>query len=521
MEYAPGVYIQEVSSGIKPLAGVGTSTAAFIGLTESGAENQPVLITSWSEFTQKFGRFIPNSYLAYAVYGFLAEGGTKCYVVRVVPAGAQEAVYTIKDTAGENAVEVKARSKGIWGNRLTVIIEDATDNKNVKTGDPIEIKLFKLTVSYREGFESEYVGEDLIEVYDRISLFDIAEKINDVSAFVRVTVKLGDLPTDAAAQKDYANRLANGSYQLVEGKDNSTADPGFANTDFIGDESNRRGLHALDTVDNVNIIAIPDNFGDREAILQALNYCMLRKDCFFIADPPYSESPTQILEFKNATGPLHIGENPLNSSYGALYYPWVYINDPLTKKRKLVPPSGVVAGTYAYTDSTRGVHKAPAGTVAGLLDSVVDVETVVTKGQQEELNPEGINVIRSFSNGNYIWGARTLAEDSEWQYINIRRLLLYIEESIAQGTQWVVFEPNSSGLWGQVKRNITAFLTMVWRDGALYGSSPEEAFFVKVDGENNPPESREKGILNIEIGVAPVKPAEFVIIRVKQILAKS
>ena len=181
-----------------------------------------------------------------------------------------------------------------------------------------------------------------------------------------------------------------------------------------------------------------------------------------------------------------------------------------------MPPSGAVAGTYAYTDSARGVHKAPAGITEGYLDSVVGIERVVTKGEHDVLNPIGVNVIRSLSQGICIWGARTLSADSEWQYVNVRRLFLYIEESIDEGTQWVVFEPNDPALWGKVKRNITAFLTRVWRDGALFGSTPEEAFFVKVDAENNPPEVRDVGQLIIEVGVAPVKPAEFVIIRISQ-----
>jgi uncharacterized protein len=363
---SPGVYVEEKSSGVKTIAGVGTSVAAFIGFAEKGTDNQPTLITNWTQFVNQFGELNTNYYLGFAVYGFFAEGGTTCYVVKVADAG-EDTDYNI-------------------------------------------------------------------------------------------------------------------------------------------------GLSSLDTVDIINMVAIPDCAGDRSAVLAGLNYCTNRKDCLFIADPLMNLSPQEVLTYKNPAD----GTNSFNTSYGALYYPWVYMNSPATGKKILVPPSGVVAGTYAYTDSTRGVHKAPAGTVDGYLDSVTGIELVVTKDEQDLLNPEGINVIRSLPDGICVWGARTLSEDTEWTYVNVRRLLMYIEESIDEGTQWVVFEPNTTALWGSVKRNITSFLTRVWRDGALFGSTAEEAFYVKVDQENNPEDVRDSGQLIIEVGVAPVKPAEFVIIRISQ-----
>lgn len=295
-------------------------------------------------------------------------------------------------------------------------------------------------------------------------------------------------------------------------------------TDFEGDEKAGNGLHAFDVVDDINIVAMPDSsnilitdadkFGPRNAIIKGYNYCQSRGDCFFVADSPKGLSPTQVKNFKEAKGE-YSGQNPFNSSFAALYYPWIYMSDPLGGT-KLVPSSGAVAGTYAHTDSVRGVHKAPAGTSDGYLDSVSGIERIITKSEHDTLNQPGINVIRSFPTaGICIWGARTLA-DSEWKYINIRRLFLFLEESLDKATQWVVFEPNSPALWGSVIRNITAFLLRVWRDGALFGTTPEEAFFVKVDEENNPEEVRNAGQLVIEVGVAPVRPAEFVILRIKQ-----
>ncbi len=486
---SPGVYVKEVSSGVKPIAGVGTSTGAFVGIAEKGVIGKAVLVTNWSQFVKEFGTFIQNGYLAYAVYSFFAEGGTTCYVVRAAPDDADSSDVTIRNgDDSADAITLTATSEGTWGDRINILIEDPSD----ETLDASE--LFKLTVEYREASETEY---ESMEVFDGISIENIEEKITDVSAFITAD----DLDSD--------QRPANNSYTLTGGVD------GVQDPDFIGDADNKNGIHAFDEVDDINIVAIPDKPGDRAVILDCLNYCKQRKDCFFIADPPIGLEPTEIIDFKQGTG-AYAG-NALNNSYGALYYPWVSISDPVTRKKMAIPPSGAVAGTYAHTDSTRGVHKAPAGISEGYLDSVIGIERIITKGEHDQLHPKGINVIRSFpGSGICIWGASTLSTDAEWKYINIRRLFLFLEESIDEATQWVVFEPNSPALWGNVIRNITAFLLRTWRDGALFGNSPEEAFFVKVDAENNPPEVRDAGQLIIEVGVAPVKPAEFVIIKISQ-----
>jgi uncharacterized protein len=499
---SPGVYVEEVSSGVKPIAGVGTAVGAFVGLAEKGVIGKAVLVTNWSQFVAEFGSFIPNGYLAYAVYGFFAEGGTSCYVVRAASDTAKKSAVAIEDIALEDLFKVTARSEGTWGNRISAAIADPS---NVKDNN------FKLIIKYKEAdtFKQEYEGEEtegeIVEVFDNLSITNLESRINDISAFVDVQVLI-DLTLVANQSKCPANTTA--ALMLSGGVD------GISGTDFIGDSTNKKGLHAFDVVDDINIVAVPDMAGDRAFILEALNYCRLRKDCFFIADPPHSLTPSDVKNFKDGTG-TYVG-NALNSSYGALYYPWVFINDPLTNKKKLVPPSGCVAGTYAYVDSTRGVHKAPAGIADGYLDTVLGVERVVTKGEQEMLNPDNINVIRSLPEGICIWGARTLSADPEWLYINIRRLMMFIEESVDNASQWVVFEPNDASLWGKVKRNLNAFLGRVWRDGALLGTVQEEAFFVKVDEENNPPAVRDAGQLIIEVGVAPVKPAEFVVIRVSQ-----
>jgi uncharacterized protein len=498
---SPGVYIEEKSSGVKPIEGVGTSTGAFIGIAERGPIGEAKFIANWTQFVNTYGSFINNSYLAYSVYQFFAEGGTRCYVVRTChyenivdketkKATAATGIMNDDDDAG--SLKFTASEEGTWSHYISIEAKEATD-KNLQKG-------FKLVIRFK-GNEQES--------FDDLTMENVLNKINSVdgnggSKYVKVE-KVGDTPN--APKRDTTMTLGPGN----------NGDSSISEIDFEGDEKAGNGLHAFDVIDDINIVAMPDMAGNRNAIIKGYNYCQNRKDCFFIADSPSGLSPTQVKDFKEARGD-YTGQNPFNSSFGALYYPWVLMNDSLNDgKSKPVPPSGAVAGTYAHTDSVRGVHKVPAGTSEGYLDSVSGIERIITKSEHGILNEPGINVIRSFPTaGICIWGARTLSADPEWKYINIRRLFLFLEESLDKSTQWVVFEPNSPALWGSVKRNITEFLLRVWRDGALFGATPEEAFFVKVDEENNPEEVRNAGQLIIEVGVAPVRPAEFIIIRIKQ-----
>ncbi len=472
---SPGVYVEEVSSGIKPIQGVGTSTGAFVGIAERGPVRQPVLVTNWTQFTDKFGGFIPGSYLAYAVYQFFNEGGTKCYIVRAAK-GAAKATVTVNDLV------VTANSEGTWGNNLKVTIADESP---ASPGAAVRADYFNLTVLYKDV---------AVEVFDNLTMLETAPE-HVMKRVASKWIGVGDTGN---------TRPVNGTSSLFAGGTNGTA---LADPDWAGASG---FIKAFDSVDEINIVAIPDAAGNAVVTQDAYTYCQNRKDCFFVADSPLNLDPAGVLNFR-----MNIGK--FNSSFGALYYPWIVVSDPLTGGIKTVPPSGAIVGTYSHTDVVRGVHKAPAGVDEGYLNSAIGVEYPVTKGEHDILNPGGVNVIRSFPGlGIVVWGARTLSADSEWRYINVRRLFLFVEESIDEGTQWVVFEPNTPLLWGKVKRNITAFLTRVWRDGALFGTTAEEAFFVKVDAENNPQEVIDAGQLIIEVGIAPVKPAEFVIIRISQ-----
>jgi len=411
---SPGVYVEEVDRGAKPIEGVGTSVAAFIGFAAQGPVNEPTLITNWSQFKETFGDFMAGSYLAHAVYGYFYNGGGTAFVVRV-PGGAEE-----QSNAGATAAPPKTEGAG----------EKATKPEPKK-------KPAKVTVSAKT---------------------------------------------------------------------------------FIGDADTRTGLGGLEAVDEVTMVVVPDLMAafqagalkeeDVKAVQSAmLAHCEKMKYRFAILDPLPGFSPQQVKTWR-------MEKAGYDSKYGALYYPWIAVSDPLGNGTIMVPPSGHMAGIYARSDTERGVHKAPANEI---VRGAIGLELQITKGEQDVLNPVGVNCIRTFpGRGIRVWGARTISSDPSWRYVNVRRLFNFVEASIELGTQWVVFEPNDVDLWERVKRDITAFLTLVWRDGALFGNTPSEAFYVKCDEELNPPEVRDAGMLIVEIGMAPVKPAEFVVFRISQ-----
>jgi hypothetical protein len=367
---APGVYVEEVPPSVQPIAGVGTSTAGFIGevandvvmpsepvaytLAEAG---EPTLVTSWEQFKNSFGDIqAGNRILAHAVYGFFNNGGTRCWVARVVDT----------DTGKD--------------------VQDALD---------------------------AFAGIDEI-------------------ALVAV--------------------------------------PGVTTT-------------AIQSA----VVAHCVNTGDRFAILDGLR------------------EPATVTA-------AAIQNGVTDSDYAAMYFPWITVFDPASNGPVVVPPSGHVAGIYARVDASRGVHKAPANEV---VRGALGVDVRVSKADQAELNPGGINAIRDINGNITVWGARTLGSGA-WKYVHVRRLFLFLRESIDEGTQWVVFEPNTAALWSRITRNVTAFLTNVWRSGALFGSTPAEAFYVRCDASLNPPEVRDLGQVITEIGVAVVQPAEFVVFRISQ-----
>ncbi|MET9274187.1 phage tail sheath family protein [Kribbella sp. NPDC003557] len=493
---SPGVYVEEVSSGSKPIEGVGTAVAAFVGFAERGPVNEPVLVTNWTQFTQTFGQFVEGALLAHSVYGYFLNGGGSAYVVRV-GGGPGE----LEGPAGQNGrIELPSRGQGkplalrpaaaVPADRpLTVEVQEASE-----PGD----ETFKLVI--RSGPDEE--------VYDNVS------------------TKRGPANVVTALRKSQwivAEEVKGGALALPEAGVHPVAlsepVPRAAGAeDYIGDTEERTGFSGLEAVDDITMLCVPDLMtayqagsidldGVKAVQLAMIAHCELMSDRVAILDPPPGLRPQQVKNWRqNVAG--------YDSKYAALYWPWIKVADPRSGKPLLMPPSGHLAGIWARNDDTRGVHKAPANEV---VRGVLELESSLTRGDHDQLNPIGVNCLRFFpGQGIRVWGARTLSSDAEWRYLNVRRLFNYLEKSILGGTQWVVFEPNDEFLWTSVERMISMFLRRIWRTGALFGRTPEEAFYVKCDAENNPPESRDAGVLTVDIGVAPVKPAEFVVFRLSQ-----
>ncbi len=529
---SPGVYVEEIEIGAKPIEGVSTSTVGFLGETERGPTT-PLLVTSWSAYQRLFGGcFSASKYLPYAVEGFFRNGGKRCFIGRILGKNSDSAsrgFNLIKNNPGEknkdkdkdkdkdkkpredkeeevvtsDVLLVKAVGPGNWGNNVFVKIEDAgLSNMNPK--------LFKMTVIYWDEAPPRPVVDPtdptkkrdpnrrepkIVEIYDNLSAYpnssDYCEKkINGSSVLIEVECTSAARPKNVGLQdlKNGKNGLA---ITLSDYKGDASAEPG-----------KKTGLVAFGEVDEISIVVAP-NENDIDGLTGAvIEHCELMKDRFAIVQTPQSADPIGNLL------------PPTDSKYAAIYYPWIKVIDPVTNINKLVPPGGHMAGVYARSDTERGVHKAPANEK---VRGVTGLQFPITKGDQEILNPRGINCIRAFrGRGIRVWGARTISSDPLWKYINVRRLFLFLEESIEEGTQWVVFEPNDEKLWARVKQTISQFLTGVWKSGALMGTTAEEAFFVKCDRTTMTQDDIDNGRLIVLIGVAPVKPAEFVIFRIAQ-----
>ncbi len=516
----PGVYMEEFEIGARPIEGASTSTAGFLGGTERGPTIPPKLVTSLTQFMRIYGEYIENSHLAYAVDGFFANGGQRCYIGRIVHQNAKPASWT------KDSISFEAVGEGGWGKRVGIRISDASSDPGNNQHEEGK-KVFKLTVAYwkpenlptsdelkipdddqKDPALMRLMEKAIYEVFDELS-----EDKNSPDYYMK---KLGD-PLKTVSnlifiKNNSSGRPANNENAffdfLTDGGEDG--DENLIRDDIRGDPKalpgQKRGLTAFNEIDDISIVYVPDiHFvqAGKDALLDdILTHCETLKDRFAIID---------IKKDETNIGGLMISRP---SKYGALYYPWIKIYDPLTKKQAIMPPGGYIAGIYARNDTERGVHKAPANEI---VRGAVDLEFNITKQEQGILNPRGINVIRSFpGRGILVWGARTCIVDPLWKYINVRRLFIFIEKSVERGTQWVVFEPNNEKLWARVRATITQFLTTVWKDGALMGTKPDEAFFVKCDRTTMTQDDIDNGRLICIIGIAPVKPAEFVIFRIAQ-----
>lgn len=569
---SPGVYVEEFESGGKPMEAVGTSTAGFVGLAMRGpVEGVPQLITNFSDFKRTYGGYLSENeygeyrFLAYAVEHFFVNGGSRCFVARVAPNDAKCAQGAAP--GGEAAVlTVAAKNPGVWGDDIRVVITPASKAKTqileitesggekryrVKNGagfNPGDVVVYTdktssvynrvvknqdNVITFAEPYPDDVVDrnllpartistcefnvevkyDDIVELYENVS-FNI-----EASNYLDKKVAKSDLITAhyvgeagdeivapfTSLMAENADDMGVIAISLSGGSNGSVSNISAA--DFIGVDNGagkRTGIQAFVDNDVVSIMAVP-GVTDPNVQLMLVAHCENLGSRFAVLDIPRDAKKVQdVLAHRDI----------FDTNYGALYHPWLEIFDPLDKKNIAIPPSGSVMGIYARSDNSRGVHKAPANEV---VRACVGLDCQFNKGEQDILNPKGVNLIRVFpGQGIRVWGARTATSNPSWKYINVRRLFIFIEETIKANTSWAVFEPNDENLWVRVKRTISVFLNGLWRSGSLAGSSPEEAFFVNIGRDTMSQDDIDNGRLICVIGVAPVKPAEFVIFRISQ-----
>ncbi len=515
----PGVYIEEIERGPRPIEGVPTSTAAFLGETERGPL-WPRMVTSYKEYLNHFGGiFARDKYLPYAASGFFENGGKRLFVCRISGSAATAAEGSFGD------FRIRASGPGSWGKRIWAKIEDgSTKDKN---GNAIG---FCLTLAYWQANQEPFDPSDksklprpqLVEVFDDLETSETSPNYYGKRLpFIDLDKGNTNQGTDSSALGILVRnpgvaataRPANGSMVLSELGDDDTAPLTAADYDGLpsGARGDIQGLAALelDSFREISLVYAPNVAND--VVLKIITHCENQRFRFAVVDSENSQPNPNSLDPRTKL--------PTDSHYAAYYYPWIVISDPATGSRKLVPPGGHALGVFARTDSERGVFKAPANEV---LRGVVDLEYDVNDAQQGTLNPRGVNAIRRFpGRGIRIWGARTLTSNALWKYVSVRRLFIFLERSIYEGTQWVVFEPNDPRLWARVTDTIRLFLRAQWRLGALYGRTEDQAFFITCNETVMSQDDILNGRLICEIGIAPVRPAEFVIFRIFQNTAET
>ncbi len=551
----PGVYFEFQDAAPPVIRRIRTDIAGFVGLAERGPLNRAVQIDSWRQFQAKFGNFVPYGFLAYAVKGFFENGGRTCFIVRIAGSTATKASLVLQSSNGINVLKITADNEGIWGNKIAIALTQVQPSK----------LSFSLTV-IRDRRDREIFSKLSLDPNDPRYFVRLINQGNDRTApsqWIQVENLLppATILTPNLLPNAIKSGLKNQIGFLVGGQDGVKS---LTPNDFIGTldslADDRQGLSVLDRVDAVGIVCLPDihirpvltpdappveepprdpclpKTGETPTATPKSNppleqpplfsqaqiftiqralveHCERHQDRVAILDAVLrsgsdrSLTIAEILEWRSRFDS--------ERGFAALYYPWIKVVDPLKLRGnpvRTIPPCGHIAGLYARSDFTVGVHKAPAN---GELFWAEDVTVVINDDQQAILNPEGINCVRAFpGRGIRVYGARTISSNPDWRYINVRRLMSMIEESVDESTQWAVFEPHDFNLRRSLILSVSGFLETIWRQGALVGGSAEEAFYIKCDDTNNPPEIVDQGKIITDIGVAPTHPAEFIVFRV-------
>jgi phage tail sheath protein FI len=520
----PGVYIEEVSSGVHPITGVATSITAFVGFAPRGPVNVPTQVQSFTEYIRGFGGLAADSTMSYALNQYFQNGGSQAIVVRAAHLSgggtlAKVGKLSIGSVAAKT-LKLEAANPGIWSAKLLARIDH-------DTSDPTT--LFNLSI------KDTATGE--IEVFRNLpvdpSIGPIIEAqsqlVRAVNAFptalpdAHSAIAPGDDPFDPTVATRYSAFPNSGASAGADGDHNET--------DVVPTTNTGLGVYALARADLFNILVIPPILPSSSAAAgrvlsgasksSAAQFCLDHR-AFFLVDPhPDWKLPSDVTTGGNAltTYIAAIGSDPRRNA--AIYFPYLRMADPLTGAPAAFPPAAAIAGVMARTDAARGVWKAPAGLDAGL-NGVIELTSKLTDGENGIVNPLGVNALRTFpAAGNVVWGSRTLVGNdalaSEWKYVPVRRFALFLEESLYRGTQWVVFEPNDEPLWAQIRLNVGAFMHNLFRQGAFQGITPRDAYLVKCDKETTTQADINNGVVNILVAFAPLKPAEFVVIRIQQL----
>lgn len=556
---SPGVYVEEYDNSPRAIEGVGTSTAGFIGMAVKGpTKGAPALVTSYANFIRQYGGFLSEfshgeyRYLASSVEQFFANGGTKCFVARVIP----EDAVCAKCKAG--ILKIRAANEGSWGNRIQVLFTTilrkkmqlikslgekeylAKTTNGFMEGDLVVVgdeynkiaTIFDNTITFENEFENDVVDDNLVpktviylvevdiqvkyqeetEIYNGIS-FNIASPNYIISKLHKselITIEIDQTPfIENPVSFLLEKNCEAGFITLLDGSDGDIGK--VTASTFIGEDygaGRRTGIQAFLENNIISMIAVP-GVTLADVIVSLVSHCENLGSRFAVLDMKKDMSDTkEMTEYREM----------IDSSYAAMYHPWIQNFDRSTQKAAFFPPSGAVMGVFARTDANRGVHKAPANET--VMCSGLNIN--FTMQEQDILNPLGINLIRALpGQGIRIWGARTTSSNSNFKYVNVRRLFIFLEESIKVNTNWVVFEPNDSTLWNRVNITISGFLNTMWRSGMMAGDSPESSYFVEIGPTTMTRDDILNGKLICNIGIAPSRPAEFVIFRVTQFTSES